>query len=237
LKRAYFELIVRPAIREAAVVLTVSEFSRAAICEWAKVSSAKIVNVGNGLSTIFTDQGDRFASDRPYLLYVGNHKPHKNLYRLMQAFARSKLAGEFKLLMTGSASSSLAGEISQLGLSEHVNFIGHASDQDLAKLYRGAAGVVLVSLYEGFGLPIIESMACGTPVITSNCTSMKEIADGAAILVDPCDVDAIAQALATLIANRDMRAELITRGWAVAGNYSWDRTAQRVRAALAQQLA
>jgi glycosyltransferase involved in cell wall biosynthesis len=232
LKRAYFRRFVLPAVRRSAVVLTVSEFSRQAICEWAQISPSKVTNVGNGISSAFTTHGQKHIASRPYLLYVGNHKAHKNFTRLLEAFAASKLAPEMMLLSTGDASSQYRNQIEHLRLRQDVEFVGPQSDEQLAELYRGATALVLVSLYEGFGLPIVEAMACGTPVLTSNCASMPEIADEAALLVDPTNVGAITNGLVKIVADSELRLSLVAKGIDVAKRFSWDATAIKVKSAL-----
>jgi glycosyltransferase involved in cell wall biosynthesis len=107
------------------------------------------------------------------------------------------------------------------------------SEDELAALYRGALFLVFPSFYEGFGLPIIEAFACGTPVITSNVTSMPEIAGDAALLVDPHDVDAIAEAMVRLASSPELRKTLVARGYERIGTFSWDAVAERVKAAVA----
>jgi glycosyltransferase involved in cell wall biosynthesis len=232
LKRAYFRHLVLPAVRRSAAVLTVSEFSRQAICEWAQVPLSKVSNVGNGISSAFTTQGQKYIGIRPYILYVGNHKPHKNFARLLQSFAVSKLAPELVLLSTGDASLQYRNEIERLNLGRDVDFIGPQSDEQLAMLYRGAVALVLVSLYEGFGLPIVEAMACGTPVLTSNCASMPEVAGHAGLVVDPTSIESIANGLVKIAYDAELRLSLVTKGIDVAKRFSWDATALKVKAAL-----
>lgn len=234
LKRAYYHCVVRPAIHRAAVVLTVSEFSRRAICEWAGVSTTKVHNVGNGVSAAFTAHGPAHEAGAPYFLYVGNHKPHKNFTQALRAFASSGLARDFIFISTGSASAELRFLIGALGLSERIRFAGCVSDDELACLYRGATALVFVSLHEGFGLPIVEAMSCGTPVLTSCTSSMPEIAADAALLVDPLDRDAIGHAMARLASDATLRSTLRQRGLQRAKAFTWDRTVCKVQRALCE---
>lgn len=232
LKRAYYEYVIRPAARRARRVLTVSEYSRRAICEWVGIAEQNVVNVGNGVSAAFKPEGKGSRTTAPYFLHVGNHRPHKNFARVLQAFALSDLAGDFALVSTGTPSEDLLAEIGRLGLSRRVVFVGNVSDDQLAGLYRAATALVLVSLYEGFGLPIIEAMSCGTPVLTSDAAAMPEVAGDAAMLVDPYDVEAIAEAMKKLASDTSLRASLRMRGLQHARQYSWDAVAERVRHAL-----
>lgn len=236
LHRAYFRAVIRPAVRRAAVVLTVSEFSREAICDWADVSADSVVNVSNGVSDCFRSDGARANLGRPYFLHVGNHKPHKNVRRLLSAFRRSSLQTRMDLVMTGAPSLALSRHIKDLGLEATVKFAGSLADEELARLYRGARALVFPSLYEGFGLPIVEAMRCGTPVLTSNAAAMPEAAGGAALLIDPLDEDALIQAMRWLAADEDLLARLRRRGLEHASGFSWSAVAKRVERALGSRI-
>jgi glycosyltransferase involved in cell wall biosynthesis len=233
LKRAYYNHILRPALRRARVVLTVSEFARHSICEWAKVPESHVHNVGNGVSLEFTPVAVRPEGvGPPYFLYVGNHKPHKNFDRLLQAFALSGVGSDYVLVSTGNPSNDLRRKIEELEMARRVKFVGQIPDEDLASLYRGATALVLVSLYEGFGLPLIEAMSCGAPVITSNVASMPEVVGDAAILVDPLDVGEIAESLRKVASDAELRQRLRAYGIERARLYSWDLTASRITQAI-----
>jgi glycosyltransferase involved in cell wall biosynthesis len=234
LKRLYYSLVVRPAIHRAGVVLTVSEFSRQQICDWAGVSEDRVVNVSHGIADVFSVSGEVCRPGRPYFLYVGNHRPHKNLPRMLSAFAISDLSADFDLWITGDRNAELERQASVLKLDGSVKFLGQVSDKQLAVLYRGATTLLLVSLYEGFGLPIIEAMACGTPVLTSLVASMPEAAGGAALLVDPSNVEEIASKLRVLASDDALRSDLRHRGLRRVSAFTWDATAQRVQEALAR---
>jgi glycosyltransferase involved in cell wall biosynthesis len=232
-KRAYYRYVMRPAVHRAEIVLTVSEFTRRSICEWAKISESRVRNVGNGISDAFVHTAlPHDEGGHPYLLYVGNHKSHKNFDRLLEAFALSRVPNDFLLMSTGIPTDQLARRVAELKLTERVRFVGEVSDLALASLYRGATALVLVSLYEGFGLPLIEAMSCGTPVITSNVASMPEVTGNAAIHVDPLDVGAIAESLAKVASDAELRQRLRAHGIERARLYSWDITASRVTEAI-----
>jgi glycosyltransferase involved in cell wall biosynthesis len=232
LHRIYYERITKPACRRARAVLTVSEYSRGRIIDWSGLDPARIVNVGNGINDTFCAQGAVHGRPRPYVFCVGNRRAHKNEPRTLQAFAT--LAGRLPhdLLFSGAASAPLQREIQRLGLQERVHFLGRVSDAELAAVYRGAAALLFASLHEGFGLPVVEAMACGTPVVTSNGSALPEVAGGAALLVDPLRVDEIAHALERAVSDRELARDLIRRGFANARRYSWDKTGAAVRAAL-----
>lgn len=232
LKKLYYYVIIKHLCRNARAILTVSEFSKKRISDWFEVSPKKIFNVGNGVSAIFTPEGTKFQSTDDYILCVSNRRGHKNETGLMKAFAHAKIPGKTKLIFTGEASPNLLELANTLKISNRIFFTGKVSEIDLASLYRGALFLVFPSFYEGFGLPIVEAFASGTPVITSNVTSMPEIAGDAALLVDPNDIDDIAAAIEKLHESSELRAELVRCGFKRVENFTWDAVADRVKAAV-----
>lgn len=228
LKRFYYSWVLRPACRRAARVLTVSEFSRQRIIEWAGVPPGQVVNVSNGVDATFNVNVTPWAPGYPYLLCVSNRKLHKNEQRLIKGFASAGIDQTIKLVLTGEPIPQLQNYIRDLGVDERVIFSGRISEHDLPGVYKGALATVFPSLYEGFGLPVIESMACGTPVITSNVTALPEVAGDAALLVDPLDESAIAHAIERIVSDQDLRHGLVIKGIRHANNFSWDSVAQRV---------
>lgn len=230
----YYASVIRPAVHNSEAVITVSEFSRAAICEWAHVDKRKIINVGNGVSERFGPNGPaKVFGPRPYLLHVGTDKPHKNLRRIIEAFSYSGLSKDFDLVTTANPTSTMVSFLHDISLTGCVRFLGGVSEQELPSLYRGAHALIFASIYEGFGLPLLEAMACGTPVITSSVTSMPEVAGDAAIIVDPYDPGAIAQAMTRLTSDVGLRQSLRSRGLERARMYSWQSTALQVQEVLA----
>ncbi len=226
-KRAYYKYLVRPACHKAAFVLTGSEYSRNEVKEWAGVKDERVIAVGYGVGLPFTPSGGRFNAGYPYLLYVGNRKPHKNLARLLRAYAISGVATNIRLLLTGTQDAEISSQIESCGLGGKVSFVGCPADADLADLYRGSLGSVFPSLYEGFGLPPLEAMACGVPVLTSNVCSLPEVVGDAAVLVDPLDVEAIADGIRRLTEDDALRKELRSKGIERARRFSWDETARK----------
>jgi len=237
LKRAYYQRVIRPACNRASFVLTVSEYSKREISAWSGVDEQKIVNVGNGVGEPFGPNGLRHQPGYPFLLYVGSHKPHKNLSRLLKAYAAAKICRDVRLVVTGTPTPQMSAEIATAGIAGEVHFTGVADNDNLAQLYRGARGFVFPSLYEGFGLPPLEAMACGTPVLTSNVCSLPEVVGDAGIMVDPTDVEAIAAGLRTLVFDEGTRQELRRVGLLRAQRFTWQDTARKtsetLRAALA----
>ncbi|MGA8056155.1 MAG: glycosyltransferase family 1 protein [Burkholderiales bacterium] len=232
-KRLYYERIVRPAVRRAYRVFTVSEFSKREIVAWSGAAPAQVEVVGNGVSAGFTADGPRFALDRPYFLYVGNRRPHKNVRRLLAAFAASGCAGEVALMLSGAPDVDAAAWVRAAGLDDvAVRFAGPIAEARLPDYYRGAMALVIPSLYEGFGLPALEAMACGTPVLASDRSSLPEVVGEAGVLVDPEDTRAIGAALKHLAQDETLRADLAARGRTRAACFEWDTTARRVFVAL-----
>jgi len=227
LKRAYYRYFIKPACHRAAFVLTVSEYSKHEIAAWANLEEKRIVNVGNGVGLPFTPVGNRYDPGYPYLLYVGNRRPNKNLPRLLNAYCASGLRHQVRLILTGHPDERLSGFIRSLGLNGEIVFAGSCADAELSALYRGALALMYPSLYEGFGLPPLEAMACGTPVLTSNVCSIPEVVGDAAVMVNPLDVEEIANGIKRLVEDSDLRSQLQEKGLCRAKNFDWGDTARR----------
>ena len=183
----------------------------------------------------------RYGLPARYMLYVGTLHPRKNLERLVQACHRLCQGYPGPLLphlviagKKGWLYEALYRQIGLLGLQGRVHLPGYVPQEDLPALLSGAQAFLLPSLYEGFGLPVLEAMACGVPVICSNVSSLPEVAGDAALLVDPLDVQAITDAMARLLAHDTLRQELVERGLAQAARFSWLRCAQEALAVLEQ---
>ena len=175
------------------------------------------------------------SSARPYVLNVGNPKPHKNLDNLLRAWrlAVDRLEGGIELVCVGAKTdtpSSLIRLRGKLGLEDSVRFVGHVDDEALVDLYAGAVALVHPSLYEGFGLPVVEAMAAGTPVITSRGSSLEEIAGDAAILVNPLDLRELADRMVEITTDPARRAKLTELGRARSKAFSWPKTTQQTLA-------
>jgi glycosyltransferase involved in cell wall biosynthesis len=177
----------------------------------------------------------RYDLPERFVLFVGTLEPRKNLMRLVHAYANlpAPLRRDVSLVIAGGAgwlSESLRREVAHRGLVDRVRFIGYVRDEDMASLYSLATVFVYPSLYEGFGLPVLEAMACGVPVLTSNVSSLPEVAGGAAVLVTPTDVDAITDGLTQLLDDGALAAKLVARGLEWSSNFSWDRCARETLA-------
>jgi glycosyltransferase involved in cell wall biosynthesis len=197
-------------LRAADAVVAVSEFTMQETIALAGVPAERIRVVPNGVDATFTPDGAR--ADGDYVLAVATLEPRKNLRRVVEA---ARHAG-VELRVVGARG---------WGGVEVEGWVGEIPDAALAALYRGARCVLYPSLYEGFGLPVLEAMACGTPVVTSRGTAMEEVAGGCAVLVDPLDVDAIASGIREAEARRE---ELVPLGLARARGLTWERAADEV---------
>ena len=232
LKRLYYAVVMKRACHLARNVLTVSEFSRGRILEWSGVQPEKVVNVGCGVSAEYNTTVAPCEFPFPYLLCVSNRKGHKNESRQIEAFARSGLANAMRLVFTGEPTAELADCIERNRITQSVQFVGLVSDARLASLYRGAMALVFASLYEGFGLPVLEAMACGTPVLTSNTTALPEVAGDAALLVDPTSVEQIAEAMKRIVSDTPLRQLLREKGLTRTAQFSWAGTSAHVHSLL-----
>ena len=173
-----------------------------------------------------------------YLLYVGTIQPRKNLTRLVEAYAlllEGTRGREVSLVIAGKRGwlcEEIFERVTALGLKSCVIMPGYVAPEDLAALLSGARAFVLPSLYEGFGFPVLEAMTCGVPVICSNVSSLPEVAGGASLLVDPLSVESIRQAMDRVLTDEALRARLVTRGFAQANRFSWERCARETLKAL-----
>ena len=240
LAHMYARVFLSTAARKASRVITVSEASKRDIIGFLHTPADKVEVVYNGLDERVTSPSaeyearvrDRFQLDAPFVLYAGNIKPHKNVDRLIEAFAllRQKGMTQVKLLLIGddiSKYSSLRRLVHRHQLHQQVRFLGFVSIETLAALYRLAQVFVFPSLYEGFGLPPLEAMANGTPVITSNVSSLPEVVGDAALMIDPNDAPGLADAMHRVLSDDALRADLVRRGLARVTAFSWERSVAR----------
>ena len=228
LRRIYYTHILRWLYHRCAAIICVSDYTRREFLAWSKVDPEKVHVVKNGVSSAFLENKSASRFSYKYILYPGNHRPYKNLERLVRAFGKSNIASQgIHLLLTGEKYAGLHEVICECDLREFVHFCGRVPQDELPKLYRGAEAVVFVSLYEGFGLPILEAMASDVPVITSSVSAMPEVAGDAAVLVDPNSVDSIANALLRVMTDEKLRRELVAKGRRRVQEFDWDRSAEK----------
>jgi glycosyltransferase involved in cell wall biosynthesis len=225
--------------RKADAIITVSNSARQDILRYLKVPREKVSVIMGAAAPCFSRVTDkeqledvrrRYGLDTPFILYVGTIEPRKNLVRLIQAFARLKRWGlPHKLVIVGQTGwhvGPIHSEVERLGLEKEVIFTGYVPFEDLPSLYSLAESMAFPSLYEGFGLPVLEAMACGAPVVTSRSSSLVEVAGDAALLVDPLSVEEIAEALYRIHMNDELRYELSKRGLKRAALFTWEASAR-----------
>ena len=250
LQSLYFRAWVPPLLRSCQRVITNSQFTAAEIERHTGLAASRISVIPLG----YDDQLFRPASPGspnqpppvlaglrgPYLLHLGQAYPHKNLERLIRAFAQvAPDHPDLSLVLAGKPHASetprLQGLVEALGLQSRIRFVAYVPYEQLGDLYRGALALAYPSLWEGFGLPVLEAMACGTPVLTSFGSGTEEVAGDAALLVNPTDTVAIAEALAALASQPQLGAELRRRGLLRAAGFSWMRTGEATRQLLLQE--
>ena len=214
--RGYSRRVLPRVARAATRLITVSDFTRREVLELLDAPEEKVRVIPNAVGEPFTAEGE--ATEGDYVLAVSTLEPRKNLPRLVEGYRRAGLNG-LPLLVAGAAG---WGGVRVEG--DGVRWLGEVRDEELARLYRGARCVAYVSLYEGFGLPVLEAMACGTPVVAARSEALEEVSGGAAVLVDPLDPDAIGAGLAEAIERRE---ELRERGLARARAFDWRDVARQ----------
>ena len=240
-KGTYFRTMIPPTARHAARIIAISEASKQDVVTLLGTPTEKmeVTHLGVDLDVFcpgaFKGQaGELEARDgvhRPYVLYVGKLEPRKNLPVLIEAFA--SIAQEFpdhQLVLAGNPGwdyqviHEMAARVSH---GKRIQFTGFVSEVDLPVLYAGADLFVYPSSYEGFGIPVLEAMACGTPVITSNVSSMPEVAGDAGLLVDPLDVAELTEAMRQMLSDSELRQQLREKGLERAKQFTWEETARR----------
>jgi glycosyltransferase involved in cell wall biosynthesis len=246
---ARLDLVLARATR----IVAVSESTRRDLVELSPAEPERVVVVPLGVDrTVFRPPAEtevdavrsRLGVDGPYLLYLGGIEPRKNLPTLLAAFAR--LPGSLRLVIAGGGvewnpegPDALARALADLpaGVRDRVRLTGYVSEREKVALLGGAAAFVYPSLYEGFGLPVMEAMACGTPVVTSNVSSLPEVTGDAAVLVDPSDAGAVAEGILRILDDPALRDRLVAAGEERAASFTWEETAARTASVLREAAA
>ena len=226
--------------KKASHIITVSEFSKTDIIEKYKVDSKKISVIYNGVNTDYRplsqqekeDCRERFTGGAAYFLHVGSLHPRKNISRLISAFDLFKKTTQsnIKLVLAGNRydwTKEMENAFQQCSSNSDIVFTERLLQKDMIQLMGSAICLTYVSYFEGFGMPIIEAMRSGTPVITSNCTAIPEIAGNAALLIDPFNTLDIKNGMVSIYAKKELREELINKGINQAAKFDWDKTAER----------
>jgi glycosyltransferase involved in cell wall biosynthesis len=238
-RRLYFQTITRLSARVADAVIVPSEAVRADVVRILGVPPGRLFAIPEAAGPAFRPQDTvaveavrrRYGLEGPFVLSVGSLEPGKNRERLLQAFARLRARGlAHTLVVAGQRAWRYEGEqplAQRLGLADSVRFLGHVPQADLPALYSAADLFAFPSLYEGFGLPALEAMACGTPVVASNVSAVPEVVGDAALQVSPLDVGALADAMERLLRDERLRADLRERGLKRAAEFSWEKAARR----------
>ncbi len=237
----YAQRMIRSSLERGTRIITVSQNTKADLMAHFDVEGEKIQVIHNGVEEEFRrrlpeEDLERRLRDlglqRPYVLFVGNPKPHKNLDRVVQAYARALAIAPFEAPLVcvgdrGSQEFKIRQRAENLGLGDKVRLLGHVAHEVLPAIYQGASLFLYPTLYEGFGLPVVEAMASEVAVITSNTSALKEIAEGYAHLVDPLDVEGMARAIARCMSDPEHRAALARLGVRRAEDFRWERTARK----------
>ncbi|MGC9314792.1 MAG: glycosyltransferase family 4 protein, partial [bacterium] len=238
LKHRLSQKFLRPSMKKADRIIAVSEFTSREIARYCPKAEDKIRVVHNGVGENFVPTDEKTKSEiksrhglpERFALFVGTLEPRKNVGRLVEAFGKATNIEDLKLVIAG-GKGWLYGEIfesvKKLGLEDRVIFPGYIPSEDLPALYSSAEFFCYPSLYEGFGLPVLESMACGTPVLTSRDSSMSEVAGEAALLADPMDIDSIAEGILKLASDETLRKNLAEKGLSRAKKFSWKSCATK----------
>ena len=240
-KKLYMSLSIRSSVKRARKVIVVSESTKEDLMRLFGVPAPKIsvvpLAVGKRFAVSLNKEEIKIKLKKKgihgkYFLFVGERRPHKNIVRLIEAFKifKDRNSEKYQLVIVGKRYSNYTvpeQKIKELDLESNVIMVGYVPDEELPLYYQGAEMLVFPSMYEGFGIPILEAMACGIPVITSNISSMPEVAGNAAVLVNPYETNEIAAAMQRICSNRDLRKDLIAKGSKNVKRFSWEKTAEK----------
>jgi glycosyltransferase involved in cell wall biosynthesis len=233
--------MLKAAARKADHIITVSNYSKTQIMETLGTPASKISVIHCGVGAQFRQNvnekeseaaAQALGTDRPFLMYVGNLKPHKNVITLLRAFAQLRQRKTFShsLVIVGDDprwKRSVVEECVRLGIRDSVIFLPYVSLELLPRLYAAADLLVMPSTTEGFGLPVLEAMACGTPVVCSNAASLPEVAGDAALYFDPASHEELAERIELLLQSNSLRAALRSKGLQRAKQFTWDEFARK----------
>ena len=244
IKNFYTKAIMSLAARKSKKIIAVSASTKSDLLEILKVPEHKVDVIHEGLDEIYFNgslsntRSDFFNKNfalndgAEYFLFIGERRPHKNLVRLIEAFFifKQRAPNKIKLVIGGKKYASYdepERKVQELNLTNEVIFLGYIPEDDLQLLYKNARCFIFISIYEGFGIPILEAMACGTPIITSNISAMPEVAGEAALTVNPYNVDEIAEVMHQITCDSNMSQRLVDTGLKRVKNFSWNNAAEK----------
>jgi glycosyltransferase involved in cell wall biosynthesis len=229
----YHRYYVPQVLKQAKHIICNSQSTADDIIKFCRISSSKISPILLGYDSQHfqaSSKPDQRSQNPPYFLYIGRHDPYKNISRVIFAFADLQFQCDYQLWLSGPTDKrytpALKKQVQELGISDRVKFLDYVPYDDLPKIISGAIALVFPSLWEGFGLPVLEAMACGTPVITSNLSSLPEVTGDAAILIDPYRVAEITDAMQAIANDSGLRSQLSQLGLQRATQFSWQKTGQ-----------
>ena len=235
LKESFYLMLDGLAFKKAKHFIAISESTKRDIIEYLKIPEQKITVIDQGVDHRLYYPRREHLPDLEYVLFVGSEEPRKNLGTMLKAFfmlKKDKAFSNLKLVKVGDPRSeryrqSTLKVITDLGLHEDVSFTGFVSDEELALYYSNAGCLLFPSLYEGFGLPPLEAMACGCPVVTSNTSSLPEVVGEAGIMVNPYDTNGLAKAIREVLTNSKLRDDMVRKGLEQAKKFSWEKAARQ----------
>ncbi len=238
-----YQRLLRRVVRRAKAVMTISEHSKKDILACFGIADEKVHTVPLGVDSVFRRIEDpvrlvsireKYGIHRPFVFYVGGIDPRKNVGRLVQAYGEfaKHTGGRYDFVLAGGIRTEaefpdLERSIRGSGLGDRIRITGFVPLEDLPLLYSSAEMFVFPSLYEGFGLPVLEAMACGTPVVSSNASCMPEVVGDAGLLVDPASVDRMAEAMIRLVRHPHLKRRLVQLGIQRTKQFTWRKTAER----------
>ncbi len=234
----YYKYFVKRFLKKANRIATVSEFTKQDVINFYNIKQEKIDVVYNGTGNTFQPLSKsekeqikkEYSKDKNYFLYIGSLHPRKNVTRLIQAFNifKNKTGSDFQLLLSGNPGWKTAAIQQAYNDSKYksdIHFLGFVPDEKLPKVLGAAYALTYVSLFEGFGIPVLDALHCAVPVLTSNVSSLPEVAGEAALYSDPHSTDSIAENMIKIYSNKNLRAQLIEKGRTQRQNFSWEKTA------------
>jgi glycosyltransferase involved in cell wall biosynthesis len=235
LARIYAAFMIGFACRQARLIITDSQYSKQDLMNTIHVPEKKIRVIYPAVGPKYQPVRDpklqliKYALPEKYILYVGNHEKRKNIPALVAAFSRSQAVQEYKLVIAGKQDlrrKEIYQAIKDHQVAERVYFSGYINEEDLPALYMQAGMLAFPSSYEGFGLPILEAMACGTPIVCSNATSIPEVSGDAALVIDPFDSTGFANAIDRVLTDQGLRRQLQEKGFQRVKQFTWDNAIQ-----------